>query len=145
MIIITNLDPEGKYTDNNSLKVGYREQAKPYSGEKTNDPNQRMNPKYIGDWLDKIEAAHRGFEHNNNTYYGYEYNNLKPESIPYSGKIIYGSRNKKGVYPLSSVKYNTTEPWYDDSIEYAIDGNQLIEGIESLEKIHKNYIKHNNE
>jgi hypothetical protein len=72
MIIITNLDPEGKYTDNNLLKVGYREKAKPYSGEKTNDPSQRMDPKYFSAYLDKIEAAHRGFEHNHNKYYGYQ-------------------------------------------------------------------------
>lgn len=176
MIIITNLDPEGKYIDNNLLKVGYREKAKPYSGEMTNDPSQHMDPKYIDVYLDKIEAAHRGFEHNHNTYYGYQ-----AKSIPYNdkistdpkkmmdtkhidvwleqigetqrdydsyndndfkNKIIYGPQNKKDVCALFSVEGNTAEPWCDYPIDYTIDVDQLIEGIE---KIHKDQIKRNSE
>lgn len=66
---VTNYDTEGKHIDKNYLKVGCGENDKPYSGEITDI----MNEKYVDAYLNKIEQQHRGFAHNHNTYYGYEY------------------------------------------------------------------------
>ena len=68
-----------------------------------------MNPKCVDTYLDKIEAAQRGFEHSNNTYYGYEYKTpIKPE------------------------------PWSDHTVKRTISVDQLLEGLEKLEQMHKN-------
>lgn len=96
--------------DDNFLEIGYREKSKPYDSKII---VSTMDPKYADAYLNAIERAHRGFEHSNNTYYGYNYNNKYawvdepidnhwdnvPESIPYGDSVSYDPNKilKKGL------------------------------------------------
>jgi hypothetical protein len=96
--IVVKIFDDTYLIDNNLLKIGYHEKSQPYDSKII---VQTMDPKYTDVWLDAIENAHRGFKHNNNTYYGYDPTNKDarldkpidnhwdnvPESIPYGDSI----------------------------------------------------------
>lgn len=125
-VIITSYDPEGKYINRDLLKVGYREDAKPYSGEMLDDPSQRMNPKNIDTYLYKIEAAHRGFRHSNNTYYGCDQCETKNNWNKIPEPIQYDSEISQDPTKLMDLKYK--EEWLNQihlaQCEYKKNNNE---------------------
>lgn len=56
-----------------------------------------------------------------------------------STKLIFGSSSKKGYrpLPLDSVKGTKTEEWSDNSKVAELNVDQLLEGLDGLETIHR--------